>query len=253
MQSNQQTQIKDLPLGRGVRVLVSNEHGLVALEKPAGLLSHPNRSGEQVRCLLQAEYDYDQEVYTWKVGTRTRQAWLLNRLDSPTSGVVLLALENAIVPVVRQLFTVHKVQKTYYAWVKNAPLPKVGSWKDSLKQSVYGNHKNVSTGSKIFAQTDFRVMEMSQKKFPIKLLKLMPLTGRTHQLRIQCQLHKHPIIGDQTYGDFVLNRKIARETGEKRMFLHAKEIALNYTLEGKVHHFKAVSESPEAFNRFRAM
>ena len=81
------TQASDLPLGRGVRLITSNQHGLVALDKPAGVMSHPNQEADTKRSLLQARYDYDGEVYRWKVGDVVHRAWLVNRLDSPTSGV----------------------------------------------------------------------------------------------------------------------------------------------------------------------
>ena len=84
MNFNQQTRIDDLPLGSGVQVLASNRHGLVALEKPVGILSHPNRRGNSDRCLLAAGYNHEKEFYTWKAGNAVHRAWLLNRLDSPT-------------------------------------------------------------------------------------------------------------------------------------------------------------------------
>ncbi len=85
--------------------------------------------------------------------------------------------------------------------------------------------------------------------FPIALLKLMPLTGRTHQLRIQCKKHGHPIVGDRKYGHFGFNKEVALETGEKRMMLHASEVIVNYSFKGKPRVFRAKSETPEAFRQ----
>ena len=249
MHFNPLTQIDDLPLGPEVKVLAANEHGLVALEKPAGLMSHPNKQGEHARCLLKADYDYDNEVYRWNAGDGVQRAWLLNRLDSPTSGVILLALDEEIIPTIRQLFAAHKVQKTYYAVVKQTPAPKVGCWKDALRREAYRKARVVKTEPERFAQTDYQVMDQSKGAFPIALLRLMPVTGRTHQLRIQCQQHNHPIIGDRTYGDFSFNRRVVKASGEKRMLLHAAETVLRYTFNGREHRFEARSELPEAFLR----
>jgi 23S rRNA-/tRNA-specific pseudouridylate synthase len=82
----------------------------------------------------------------------------------------------------------------------------------------------------------------------------MPVTGRTHQLRVQCSKHGHPIVGDRTYGKFSFNREIKTETGVKRLLLHSTETTLRYAYRGKAREFRAESPMPDAFNtvlRFR--
>lgn len=244
-----QTRISDLPLGPGVALLASCQ-GLIALEKPSGLKSHPNRQGQDNRCLLKADYDRKKEVYTWETPAGVQRAWLLNRLDSPTSGVLLLAVDEQRVPVIRQLFASHEVNKTYYALVKYTPSPVSGCWKDILKQDAYRHAKVSQSARESFAQTYYQVLNQSKRGLPVSLVKLMPVTGRTHQLRIQCNYHQHPIVGDRTHGDFSFNRKIASATGEKRMMLHAAEISLSYTFQGKEHNFQAESQLPEAFTKW---
>jgi 23S rRNA-/tRNA-specific pseudouridylate synthase len=249
MTFSQQTSISDLPLGMGVQVLASNRHGLVALEKPAGVLSHPNRKGSHERCLLVANYDYDKEVYVWKADGVFHRAWLLNRLDSPTSGVLMLALDETIVPIMRDLFAKHKVRKTYYALVKHTPPSTAGCWKDVLKQDAYQNARVSKSETKRFAQTYYQLVSRSEGDIPVSLIKLMPVTGRTHQLRIQCNYHRHPIVGDRTHGDFAFNRRVFTATGEKRMMLHSAEIVFSYLLHGKKHDFHAESFLPETFTK----
>lgn len=249
MTMSQETQIADLPLGSKVQFLSADSHGLIALEKPPGLLSHPNRRGDHARSLLTADYDYNSEVYTWTKANKVHHAWLLNRIDSPTSGIVLLALNEIMVPVVRQLFASHKVSKTYYAVVKHAPSPESGCWKDVLKQDAYRSTKMAQSEPGGFAQTYYQVVNQSRENLPLSLIKLMPVTGRTHQLRIQCNYHRHPIVGDQTHGDFKLNRKITSITGEKRLMLHSAEVVLDYKFRGKSYCFNAKSELPDAFTQ----
>ncbi|MFQ3225616.1 MAG: tRNA pseudouridine65 synthase [Lentimonas sp.] len=241
------TQVNDLPLGPGVRLITSNEHGIVALDKPAGLMSHPNAEGDTKRALLRAHYDYDGEVFTWKVGEVEHRAWLINRLDSPTSGVILLALNEEINTTIKQMFSTHKVSKIYYALVKHAPTIPAGSWSDQLKKNVYRGKKLIQGGQLIPAKTRYQVIKTPTGGFPVALLRLMPLTGRTHQLRVQCQNHRHPVVGDRTYGSFSFNKEVAAETGEKRMMLHSSETSMRYVFRGKIHDFKAVSELPESF------
>ena len=105
-----------LPLHQAISILNHNNHGLVALEKSVGVLSHPNSKNEKKPYLLNAEYNFDGEYYFWKDAQGNEQkAWLLNRLDSPTSGVILLGLNQGIKEAVRLAFEKHTVKKIYYA------------------------------------------------------------------------------------------------------------------------------------------
>jgi hypothetical protein len=83
--------------------------------------------------------------------------------------------------------------------------------------------------------------------FPVSLIKLMPLTGRTHQLRVQCKKHGLPIVGDRTYGSFSFNKEIAIKVETKRMMLHSAETIVHYCYKGKVRELIAKSELPEDF------
>ena len=253
MTISQQTRIAELPFGPEVKFLGSGSHGLIALEKPAGLMSHPNRKSDRERCLLTADYDPKDEVYTWSTANGVRHAWLLNRLDSPTSGVLLLALDERIVLSIRQLFASHKVRKTYYALVKHTPHPRSGCWKNVLNRDAYRSTKVANAESGGFAQTYYEVIAKSNVNAPLSLVKLMPVTGRTHQLRIQCHYHQHPIVGDRTHGDFKFNRRIYALSREKRMMLHSAEVDLNYTVQGKDYNFSAQSELPEAFTKLMSV
>jgi 23S rRNA-/tRNA-specific pseudouridylate synthase len=253
-QSQQTTQVSDLPLGPGVRLITSNQHGLVALDKPEGVMSHPNKNEDIRRSLLNASYDYPGEFFMWKVGDVEHRAWLVNRLDSPTSGVILVALNEPINLTIKQLFSTHKVSKIYYALVKNRPAAPAGTWSDTLKKNLYCGKKVLKGGQSISAKTRYQLVKTPTGGFPIALMRLLPITGRTHQLRVQCKNHRHPIVGDRTYGHFGFNKEIVNETGEKRMMLHSGETSIRYAFKGKMHSFHAESALPEAFStvmRFR--
>jgi 23S rRNA-/tRNA-specific pseudouridylate synthase len=79
------------------------------------------------------------------------------------------------------------------------------------------------------------------------VLALEPRTGRTHQLRHQCALRHLPILGDQTYGNFSLNRELARRFGTSRLFLHASSVELQLTLGNLRVDFAARSPVPDEF------
>lgn len=242
------TPLDQLPLNKGVRVLAHNNDGLVALEKPVGAMSHPNTPDENRRALLVADYDLEQECYTWTdTSGQPRQAWLINRLDSPTSGVILLGLNPDITATIKQEFATHKVTKIYYALVRGKPGVPAGSWADNLKKDVHRGKRLVKQGRIVPAKTRYQVIKSPTGGFPVTLIKLMPLTGRTHQLRVQCKKHGLPIVGDRTYGSFSFNKEVAMHTETKRMMLHSGETIVHYSFKGKLRDFSATSELPEDF------
>jgi len=243
----------ELPLGPGVRILEANEDGLVALDKPTGLMSHPNRHEDRERSLLGAHYDYEQERYEWTTeGGEARCAWLINRLDSPTSGVILLALDPDLNAEIKQQFSTHRVRKVYYALVKRSPVKPAGIWSDTLHKTIERNGRLIKGARLVSAKTRYQIMKEPRGGFPICLIKLMPITGRTHQLRVQCKRNQHPIVGDKTYGSFSFNREVEMETGEDRLMLHSAETVVNYAFRGRSRSFSATSALPEPFHKVLA-
>jgi len=255
MSEPEHTPLDQLPLNHGVRVLAHNEDGLLALEKPAGAMLHPNKAADKERSLLVADYDFEQECYQWtNDGGEPRRAWLINRLDSPTSGVLLLGLNPEISAAIKREFASHKVGKVYYALVRGKPNVPAGAWADALKKDVRRGGRLVKKGRIVPAKTRYQIVKSPTGGFPITLVKLMPLTGRTHQLRVQCKKHGLPSVGDRTYGSFSFNREVAMHVATKRMMLHSGETRVHYVYNGKVRDFTAKSELPEEFDsvmRFR--
>ncbi|PXA03815.1 RNA pseudouridine synthase [Coraliomargarita sinensis] len=248
MSSQDTAQPDELPLNKGVHLLAANEDGLVALEKPFGAMSHPNKATDIKRSMIQASYDYENEYFFWETEEGVeRKVWLINRLDSPTSGVILVGLNPEIAAIIKQEFSTHKVTKNYHALVRHKPHKHAGIWADVISKDLVNNGRKIKKGRQIKAKSGYQLVKTPVGGFPIALLKLVPVTGRTHQLRIQCSKHGHPIVGDRSYGNFRFNKEVVLETGEKRMMLHASECIVNYTYKGKAKTFRAHSELPEAF------
>lgn len=227
----------------------------MALEKPEGAMSHPNKNVDIGRSILKASYDYEGEFYFWgdENGVE-RKVWLINRLDSPTSGVILVGLNEEISRVIKQEFSTHKVTKYYHALVRHLPQNLSGTWADIISKDLVNSGRKIKNGRQIKAKSSYQTITKPVGGFPITLLKLMPVTGRTHQLRIQCKKHGHPIIGDRTYGSFSFNKEVYQRTGVKRMMLHSSETIVHYSMKGKAKVFHAKSELPELFQavlRFR--
>lgn len=238
-----------LPLGKGVRLLGEDESGLLGLFKPAGLLSHPNAPKDAPRALLRAPYDLEEECYQVKPDGSgdLMKIWLLNRLDSATSGVLLCAVRREVAEVVRRQFEEGKVRKIYFALVFGALSPKSQVWRDRLQVSREAGRLRAAAGAGMEAETEVRLERFFPGRHPISLLQLKPKTGRTHQLRVQCAKRKLPIVGDQTYGHFAWNREFVRATGRKRLFLHSTEIGVAFSLEGRRVKFFTRAPLPKEF------
>jgi 23S rRNA-/tRNA-specific pseudouridylate synthase len=241
-----------IPFGRGVRVVQTHPCGLIAVEKPEGILSHPNpgEAAEKGTILVAGNYSLEEEAFHVRDGKGgIRRVYLLNRLDSPTSGVLLLSLEEGLADVVRKMFARSQVSKKYVALIRGRGLrtPR-GTWQDQLAKSKGpGGGVRSETGSGAPAVTVYQWQRAAGGALPLSLIQLEPRTGRTHQLRVQTSAHGHPILGDRTYGDFEFNKTVGSARGFKRLFLHAESTRLSFEWQGEKIDFAAAAPMPEEF------
>lgn len=242
-----------LPLGREVTLLARDANGVAAFNKPAGLLSHPNERGDEERSLLQAPYVVDGEFYEWTpaAGGAPRRLWLLNRLDSATSGVILAAASEALAAEIRAQFKSRAVRKLYVALVFGIPRQTVELWRDLLAiEKRQGRIRAATQAGHVPAESQMTVLRPGHRQPSVTLIRLEPRTGRSHQLRVQCAKRGLPIVGDQTYGDFPRNREFARAAGTKRLFLHSLETSFDYDHAGRRSSFAAKAPLPPEFEKF---
>lgn len=234
----------EFPLHSSCSVLKAASSGLTAVDKAPGVLSHPNRPGDRPASLLDADYDSASEAYA----VEGKPVFLLNRLDAPTSGVILLCTDPDVAAAVKAAFVRHAVDKRYAALVKGVPPRKHDTWRDNLvtRRTRSGLRTMVVPG-KPDAECSVELMRRAAGPPARALLRLAPRTGRTHQLRVQCAARRLPVIGDATYGDFAFNREFKRRTGLNRLFLHSWKTTLEFDLDGRKHRFSAESPLPGAF------
>lgn len=242
----------ELPLGRGVELLTCDANGVAALSKPAGVLSHPNEAADLPRSLLTTHYNAATECYEWSDAAGVKQKlWLLNRLDSATSGAILVAADEALAREIRAQFKRRKIQKIYQALVFGVPRPAREIWRDRLAVVKKAGQIRTAAGAGFMpAECTVKLLRMQSGSRPISLVQLEPHTGRSHQLRVQCAKRHLPIVGDQTYGDFARNREFAKLAGTKRMFLHSLETAFSYEWRGQSFSFTAKAALPGEFVKF---
>jgi 23S rRNA-/tRNA-specific pseudouridylate synthase len=221
-------------------------------------MTHPNTPADAARSLLPWPYDAQLQCY---LGPQGLQLYVLHRLDSPTSGLLLVTPHAQLATWVKAAFAQRQVKKTYCALVRGHLPFAHADWHDKLGKSTQhssqgkqyvratGHTRRGPQGSMQAAHT--RVCTLRHHT-GYSLLELRPTTGLTHQLRIQCAQRHHPILGDQTYGDFGWNKAMAQQWGPcaKRLFLHASRLQVPLPLAGgsrsPVAHFAAAL--PQAFD-----
>jgi tRNA pseudouridine65 synthase len=234
-------------LARGVREVWRDED-IWVLDKPPGVLSHPNPPAKRAaNALIDAEYDYERELYRARTPGEKgiRRIWLVHRLDRETSGLLICALTEDSAVSVKEALQHREVEKEYLALVLGIPGGRgggngSGEWRDHLERSRREGRVEVEVvgGRTPNATTAYKVV----KRLPtsgLSLLALCPREGRTHQLRVQCARHGHPIAGDDRYGDFTANRHLRSEAGLKRMFLIAHKLAFRHPRTGARLRFEA--------------
>ena len=156
---------------------------------------------------------------------------LAHRLDRDTSGLLIIAKKRSALVELHRMLRDGEVEKVYVAAVK-------GRWQGGKRELGESLHKyinakgerrvSVHSGGQL-AVTKVKPLQANDN---VSLLEIRLMTGRTHQIRVHLAHAGHPVLGDDKYGDFELNRALARQ-GVKRLFLHARRIAFKHPAEGK--------------------
>lgn len=242
-----------IPLHKNCQIVGYHSANIWAFNKSSGVLTHPNSGKLSSSTLLHSQYDQKNECYRWKDETGNwHSLYLVHRLDSPTSGLLLSTTDYEIASQLKDAFYKREVQKTYLAVVRSNTLPIRKCWEDNLeKKLIKGKVRVVSGRHGHLAITHVSIKKRKHTKFgELLLLEMNPKTGRTHQLRVQSAKRKMPILGDRTYGDFSLNRKISQFYKEDRLLLHSASIIIKIkNKHGETIEWKVESSIPNQFSK----
>ncbi len=219
---------------------VFEDEWLLVIDKPSGLPVHPGAGEKQETVLDIFRFHYPQVA----AFADQERPGIVHRLDKDTSGVLILAKSEEALERMQELFQEREMQKTYLALVKGQmrfrngtiDLPLARSTKNRARFAVVGED---SEGGRE-AVTDFAVIREFEK---FTYVRLMPHTGRTHQLRVHLSYFGNPILGDILYG----NRK---QLDLPRLALHAYEIEFVHPFTGNG--IRVTSPLPEDLRRFIA-
>ena len=190
-------------------MVIYKDADIIALNKPSGLaVQGGTNTIKHIDGMLEA----------LKFGNNEKPR-LVHRIDKNTSGLLILARNRKTAEILTKAFREHSLQKTYLALVRGCPDKFAGEINLPLEKD---GEKTVVVPAGKKAITEYEVLDNAAKKYA--LVRAMPLTGRTHQIRAHLEAIGTPILGDDKY--FGRERKRLSEIADK-LYLHAYQIDLS--------------------------
>jgi 23S rRNA pseudouridine955/2504/2580 synthase len=156
---------------------------------------------------------------------------LAHRLDRDTSGLLLIAKKRSALVELHRMLREGEVDKVYLAVVKGNLAKKTLEMRESLHKYVTASGERRVSVHEEGRSAVTRVRRLKAAA-DYSLLEVELLTGRTHQIRVHLAHAGHPVLGDDKYGDFALNRTLAKQ-GVQRLFLHAARLGFRHPLSGE--------------------
>ena len=213
--------------GREFPLLMEDDH-MLAINKPAGVAVHGG-SGVSFGVIEQLR----------QARPAARMLELVHRLDRETSGVLLVAKKRSALTRLQDQFRDRETGKTYLAlvhgqWPSNKKVIDLPLQRYLLPDGVGEGERRVRIAvlTDPGAQRAITLVRVSRLVGDFSLLEVTIKTGRTHQIRVHLASQGYPIVGDDKYGDFSLNKRLAAQ-GLKRMFLHAWRLQFIHPSLGK--------------------
>ncbi len=202
-----------------IEVLFQNED-VIIVRKPAGISCEADAKGGKTIC----ECVHDAQLAN---EPNTEMPLLCHRLDNQTEGILLLAKNEEIQAILMETFASRRIHKTYTCLVKGCPKPDHAILKDYLRKDEQTAHVKVYREPRkdtLTIITEYQVIDGGD----ISRLKITLHTGRTHQIRAHMAHYGHPLLGDDHYGDYDLNK------AHKARKLMLCATGLRFSLEGKL-------------------
>jgi len=212
---------EDIPL-----VIIYEDDALLVVNKPAGMVVHP-ALGHPSGTLVNAVLAHCPQVA--EVGGLDR-AGIVHRLDKDTSGLILVAKDEATRAALQRQFKRRQVVKTYLALVEGPMYPREGIIEAPVGRDKRQRKKMAVVRSGRQARTMYRAVEYFDDH---TLLEVRPHTGRTHQVRVHLAWLGYPVVGDAVYG----HRR--QPLLQRRHFLHAARLHLTHPATGEEMEFEA--------------
>ena len=200
--------------------VVYEDAALLVIDKPAGIAVH---GGSGV------SYGVIESLRAARPQVKLLE--LAHRLDRDTSGLLIVCKKRSALTELHRQLRDGEVEKIYTSIVKGRPAERSFELSEPLHKYVTASGErrvSVRQGGRS-ALTKVKVLKSGTAS---SLLEVQLLTGRTHQIRVHLAHAGHPVLGDDKYGDFALNRELAKR-GVNRLMLHAGRLAFAHPLSGE--------------------
>ncbi|PCJ01135.1 MAG: pseudouridine synthase [Flavobacteriales bacterium] len=205
------------PYVKSIEIVFEDEF-LVAVNKPNNFIIHESHYARNIRETTLIQFLENQLAY---------KVYPVHRLDRKTSGIILFSKNKQHISQFQDLFTNNTIKKTYYAIVRGFS-KETGIIDSPVKNDDTGVYKDALTNYQTVNQVELDIPVHPYDNSRYSLIKLMPQTGRMHQLRKHMNKINHPIVGDYKYGDRFHNRMFETEFKCDYMFLHAYNIQFTH-------------------------
>lgn len=206
----------------GMRIVYDDDH-VVVIDKPVGVAAHPSpgwTGTTVIGGLAAAGYRISTS------GAAERQG-IVHRLDVGTSGLMAVAKSEIAYSDLKQQFRERTVDKRYHALVQGHPDPLSGTIDAPIGRHPQHDYKWAVTAEGKPSVTHYDLVEAFRAA---SLLDIKLETGRTHQIRVHMAAHRHPCVGDLTYG---ADPTLAKRLKLTRQWLHAVRLGFSHPEDGR--------------------
>ncbi len=216
---------KNIPLD-----IVYEDPNILVINKPAGLVVHPGTHGSHSDdSLVNAILYHCKTLKDTSKGSLSGingvvRPGIVHRLDKDTSGLLVVAKNDAAQQFMMEQFQEKTVQKVYYALVVGHLEPEQGTIDAPIGRSLHDRKKMAVVQGKTSKEAVTKY-EVVRYYGDYSYVKVHLLTGRTHQIRVHFAAIGFPLVGDRTYGRAKTNHSFEKHYGLQRQFLHATELS----------------------------
>jgi 23S rRNA pseudouridine1911/1915/1917 synthase len=220
----------------GLDVVFNDDH-IIVINKPAGVAAHPSPGWQGptvIGAIIAAGYNVSTS------GAAERQG-VVHRLDVGTTGLMVVAKDEASYANLKDQFRGRVVKKVYHAMVQGHMDPSEGTIDAPINRHPREDYRFAVVADGKPSITHYKSLEL----FPaVSLLEIELETGRTHQIRVHFSALHHPLVGDLTYG---ADHTIAERLEMHRPWLHARQLAFTHPITGE--HLSFNCEYPSDLTR----